>query len=284
MPVASVLPGAEAFSHDAAAGARSARGVPGGPQAPVTAVLLCHGFTGSPQSVRPWAQDLAGAGLTVSVPRLPGHGTHWRDLAGTGWADWLAAVDAELSRLRARGERVVVGGLSMGGALALRLAADRPGDVAGLMLVNPAVALTDPRVRAVPVLRYLRPSVRGVGGDVREGTAELAYDRVPLHALHSSLRGYAALRRDLHRVTAPLVVLRSAVDHVVPAASSAAVLAGVSSTHVRERVLERSWHVATLDADAPVVTAETLDLLARLDGAAAGPAAAGTVGTGGAAR
>ncbi len=254
--VASVLPGAEAFRHD------PAQAAPG--EAPGVAVLVCHGFTGSPQSVRPWAQDLAEAGLAVRVPRLPGHGTRWQDLAATGWADWTAAVEAELADLRATGARVVVGGLSMGGALALRLAADHPGDVAGLVLVNPAVVLSDPRLRALPVLRHLRPSVAGVGGDVRDGVPELAYDRVPLHALHSSLRGYRALRRDLHRVVAPLVLLRSAVDHVVPAASSEVVLRSVSSHDVRSRVLERSWHVATLDADAPLITEATLDLVARV--------------------
>ncbi len=250
MPVASVLPGAEPLRHDAPAAA--------------AAVLLCHGFTGSPQSVRPWAQDLADAGLSVRAPLLPGHGTTWHDLAGRRWAEWVATAEAELADLRAGGARVVVGGLSMGGALALRLAADHPDDVAGLVLVNPAVRLTDPRLRLLPLLRLVTASVAGVGGDVRDGTPELAYDRVPLSALASSLRGYRDLRRDLHRVEAPLVLLRSAVDHVVPAASSAAVLAGVSSREVRTAVLERSWHVATLDADAPAITGATLELVRRV--------------------
>lgn len=254
MPAPSVLPGAEPFRHDA----------PGGAAGGGVAVLLCHGFTGSPQSVGPWAQDLAAAGLAVRVPLLPGHGTSWQDLAGRRWADWVAAVEAELADLRASGATVVVGGLSMGGALALRLAADHPADVAGLVLVNPAVRLTDPRLRLLPLLRLVTASVAGVGGDVRTGTPELAYDRVPLTPLASSLRGYRELRRDLHRVSAPLVLLRSAVDHVVPAASSAAVLDGVSSRDVRTRVLEDSWHVATLDRDAPAITAATLDLVARV--------------------
>lgn len=256
MSGASVMPGAEAYRHDA----------PPSPGGAAVAVLLCHGFTGSPQSVRPWAEDLAAAGLTVRVPRLPGHGTTWQEMAATTWAQWLAEVGAALAELRATGARVVVGGLSMGGGLALRLAADHPDDVAGLVLVNPAVRLTDPRLRAVPLLRHVVASMPGVAGDVKHGGPELGYDRVPLQALHSSLRGYRALRRDLGRVRAPLVLLRSAVDHVVPAASSAAVLSGVSSTDVRETVLQDSWHVATLDADAPLITAATLDLVQRVRG------------------
>src|ERR1700685_394618 len=62
-------------------------------------VLLCHGFTGSPQALRPWAEYLADQGLTVSLPRLPGHGTTWQDLARTGWRDWFAEVDVAFGKL-----------------------------------------------------------------------------------------------------------------------------------------------------------------------------------------
>lgn len=244
-------------------------------------MLLCHGFTGSPASLGSWAADLEGAGLVASAPRLPGHGTTWQQMARSTWADWAARVDAELSALRAAsGRPVVVGGLSMGGALALRLAADRPADVAGLVLVNPAVLLTDRRVALAPALaaadalarrasggRTPRPpaSVPGVGSDIAApGVVEHAYDRVPVAALASLLAGLRALRADLPRVTAPLVLLRSRVDHVVPAASSELVLARVGSTDVRSELLARSLHVATLDHDAPRVSAATLELVARL--------------------
>ncbi len=247
---------------------------PGGPGS--VAVLLCHGFTGSPYSVRLWARDLADAGLAVEAPRLPGHGTTWQDMATTTWWQWYAEVEAALARLVATGARVVVGGLSMGGGLALRLAADHPDDVAALVLVNPAVLLTDPRMAAVPVLRYLQPSRPGIGSDTANGADEGAYDRVPLAALASSLAGYAALRSELHRVVAPLTVLRSATDHVVPAASSSAVLAGVSSRDVREVVLTRSFHVATVDHDAPEVSRVTLAVVDEVR--STGPVGAGGAG------
>jgi carboxylesterase len=265
-----VLAGAEAFSS----------GLPGPPgaaagavTAAAPAVLLCHGFTGSPQGLRGWAEDVAAAGVAVSLPRLPGHGTRWQEMARTGWADWLAALEAELERLRALGHRVVVGGLSMGGGLALRLAADHPADVAGLVLVNPAVRLTDPRLAALPLLRRLgllgRPgrerTAPAVGGDVaRPGAVELAYDRVPLTAAASMVEGLRGVQRDLPLVHQPVVLLRSATDHVVPASSSALVLERVGSADVREEVLPRSFHVATLDHDAPRVSAATLDLVGRL--------------------
>ena len=85
-------------------------------------VLLCHGFTGSPQTLRPWAEYLAQQGLTVSLPRLPGHGTTWPDLGRTGWQDWYGEVDRAFGTLAGRCEQTFVFGLSMGGCLALRLA------------------------------------------------------------------------------------------------------------------------------------------------------------------
>src|ERR1700685_4329745 len=119
-----VLPAAEPFTHM------------GG----TTGALLCHGFTGSPQSLRPWAEYLAEAGLSVSLPRLPGHGTAWQDLARTRWEDWFAEVDRAFDELQARCDEIFLMGLSMGACLALRLAEIRGSAVGGLVLVNPSRA------------------------------------------------------------------------------------------------------------------------------------------------
>ncbi|MFF9557958.1 alpha/beta hydrolase [Streptomyces albus] len=255
-----ILPGAEPFRRDGSA----------------TGVLLCHGFTGSPQSVRPWAEDLAGHGLTVSLPLLPGHGTRWQDLAMTSWEDWYAAVDRELRLLRERCEQVFVCGLSMGGALALRLAALHGNAVSGIVVVNPA--LTFPRVQGygVPAGRFLVRSVKGIADDIaKEGRHELGYDRVPTRAAYALRTLFRVVQRDLPKVTQPLLLLRSRVDHVVPAASSALVLGRVSSTDVTETVLERSYHVATLDHDAERIFADSRGFIDRLTGGGPVPAARG---------
>jgi carboxylesterase len=251
------MPGAEPYRHDG-----------GG-----TAVLLCHGFTGTPQSLRPWAEYLAARGLTVSVPLLPGHGTRWQDMQVTGWQDWYAEVDRELAALRSRCSRVFVCGLSMGGTLALRLAQKHGPDVSGLVLVNPSVKADSAQLRAVPVIRHFVPSVAGITSDIaREDGAEVGYDRTPLHAVHSLSRFWRIVRSGLPQVTQPLLLLHSRVDHVVHPSNSAVVLAGVSSLDVTERVLERSYHVATLDHDAEFVFTESYDFIQRLSApAAAGP-------------
>jgi len=254
-----LMPGAEPFSAD------------GGE----VAFLLCHGFTGCPQSLRPWAEHLAAEGFTVALPRLPGHGTTWQEMNLTRWPDWLATVDAELRALRRSHRSVFVGGLSMGAALALRLAVDHGNDVAGLVLVNPMAKLEDKRLAAVGVLRHVVPSMPGVANDIKKpGMKELAYDRNPLHALHSMLGGCRDLVRDLREVTQPVLLLRSARDHVIPASSSALVLARISATDVTEVLLEDSYHVATLDNDATTIFEGSVDFARRL--ASRTPDTAGT--------
>ncbi|WP_369270502.1 alpha/beta hydrolase [Streptomyces sp. R11] len=244
-----VLPGAEPY--------RRAGGEVG--------VLLCHGFTGSPQSLRPWADHLAEGGLTVSLPLLPGHGTRWEDMQLTGWQDWYAEVDRELRSLREHCTQVFVAGLSMGGALALRIAAKHGEDVAGVLVVNPANKVHGLFAYTLPVSRHFVRTAPGITSDIaKEGGVEIGYDRVPLHAAHSLRTFFRLVDGELPQVTQPLLLLRSAQDHTVPPADSARILSRVSSTDVTEVVLEQSYHVATLDHDANRIFEESLGFISRL--------------------
>jgi carboxylesterase len=228
-------------------------------------VLLVHGFTGTPQSMRPWAEHLAAAGFAVSLPRLPGHGTHWKELNQTAWTDWYAHADAAFADLRARCERVFVAGLSMGGALSLRLAEQHRDEVAGLVLVNPCINITDPRMKILPVLRHLTPSLAAIGNDVADPSSrEIAYDRNPLHALHSQTFLWADVVDHLDRVTQPLLVFRSEQDHVVDPSSLAILKQRVGSVDAEYRTLTRSYHVATLDYEADEIFAASVEFFHRL--------------------
>ncbi|MEV0095725.1 alpha/beta fold hydrolase [Streptomyces sp. NPDC050738] len=244
-----VLPGAEPYRHE------------GGE----VGVLLCHGFTGSPQSLRPWAEYLAERGLTVSLPLLPGHGTRWQDMQLTGWQDWYAEVDRELRALLERCTTVFVFGLSMGGTLTLRLAAKHGDAVAGLVLVNPANKVHGLAAQALPVVRHLVRSTPGIASDIAlEGSEEVGYDRVPLHAAHSFRNFCKLVDRDLPQVTQPVVLLHSPQDHVVPPVDSARILGRISSTDVEEILLEQSYHVATLDHDAERIFEKSYAFIGRL--------------------
>ncbi|GAA4095453.1 alpha/beta hydrolase [Nocardioides kongjuensis] len=231
-------------------------------------VLLSHGFTGSPASMRPWGEHLGALGYGVAVPLLPGHGTTWQELNTLRWVDWYAALTRAFDTLRAEHDAVVVGGLSMGGALVLRLAADRPDEVAGVMVVNPAVATRRLDVKLLPVLKHLVPSFPAIANDIKKpGVDENGYDRTPLKAIHSLIQAWPSLRADLSRITSPLVYFRSADDHVVDDASEPLVLGGISSTDVTRVALPESFHVATLDNDAPTIFEESAAFVARVSAA-----------------
>ncbi len=224
--------------------------LPGGP----VGVLLSHGFTGTPQSMRPWAEHLAAAGLSVVCPLLPGHGTRWQDMNATGWDDWYGTVERAFDELRGRCSTVFVMGLSMGGTLVLRLAEQRAEQVAGVVVVNTSLATERKDAKVLPLAKKLIGSFPGIASDIKKpGAKELAYDRLPLKAAHSLQQAWPVVCRDLARITAPVLVFRSSVDHVVEPISGRKLMEGLAGTTVEERVLENSYHVATLDNDAPTI-------------------------------
>lgn len=230
------------------------------PAGPVGAVLS-HGFTGTTQSIRPWAEHLAAAGISVRAPRLPGHGTRWQDMNATGFADWYAEVEGALDALRTRCHTVFAMGLSMGGTLVLRLAELRP-EVAGLVVVNASLGTDRRDARFTPVVSRLLASRPGIANDIRRpGVTELAYDRLPLKAAASLQRAWPVVSDDLPLVHCPVLAYRSRVDHVVPAVSGARLLAGLTGTTALEHVLEDSYHVATLDHDAQQIFTGSVDFV-----------------------
>jgi carboxylesterase len=228
-------------------------------------VLVQHGFTGSPASMRPWAEDLAARGYAVEMPLLPGHGTRWRDMNKVTWADWVATVEGAFDKLADENDAVVAVGLSMGGALSLRLAADRGAELAGVVVVNLAIDTMRRDAFLLPVLKRIVPAFPGIRNDIKKpGMDEIAYRVMPLKAAASMSAGWVELRRDLPKITIPVLYFRSAEDHVADISSSRALNAGLSSKDFEERVLEDSYHVACLDNDAPRIFAESADFIERV--------------------
>lgn len=238
-----------------------------GPGRAAVGVLLCHGFTGSPQSMRPWGEYLAERHpeYAIELPLLPGHGRHWRELQKTRWTDWYATLDRAFLDLKARCDRVFVMGLSMGGGLALRLAEQHPTEVAGLVLVNPSVTRNKPTEALLPVLSRLIPAIPSIASDIKKpGMKETGTDRTPLKAAHSLSRFWTVVAADLPKVTAPVLVAHSREDHVVHPRNSALVLAKVGSTDKQEVVLGESYHVATLDHDAELIFSGSAGFVERI--------------------
>ncbi|SHG59943.1 carboxylesterase [Jatrophihabitans endophyticus] len=253
---------------DAADAAPFAADGPGG--AGSVGVVVSHGFTGTPASMRPWAQHLADAGFSVRLPLLPGHGATWRETNRTRWPQWYEAIESTFAELRERCDTVLAMGLSMGGTLVTRLAEQHPETVAGLVLVNPAYGTRRVDAKLAPYIGRLVRSRPSIGGDIKKpGVAEPAADRTPVLAFASLQQLWKATVADLPRVTAPVLLYRSREDHVVDDLSVELLHRGAVNTTVREVVLEDSYHVATLDNDAPTIFAGSVDFARTIAGVGA---------------
>lgn len=219
-----------------------------------TGVLLIHGYTGSPQGLRLWGEHLGREGFTVSCPRLPGHGTDVADLAKATWEDWIAEVEMSLRGLKERCETIFIGALSMGGGIALDLAARHGETVNGLALVNPFVHTDDPRAKLAPLLGKLPLTVKGVGDDVADRSLpEIFTPRMPTRTTASMLAAMKGVLANLGAVRQPVIIFTSRQDHIVKPANSKLILDRISSPEKQIVWLERSYHVAPLDFDKEMI-------------------------------
>jgi carboxylesterase len=248
-----LIPGAEPWSHVA--------DTPG-----AAGVLVIHGFTGNPSSMRGMAEAFAGAGFHVEMPRLPGHGTTIDDMLTTSWADWIGEAEAAHARLAERSSKVVVAGLSMGGALTLHLGAAHP-EVAALVCVNPATQPQPPEVVAMlqGMIDGGTTVMPGIGSDIADPDVhESAYEGAPLPPLLSLVNdGLAPLAGLLPTIGMPLLLINSLNDHVVDPAQ-AEFLAVTYGGPVERVTLERSFHVATQDYEKDIVFERSVEFARRV--------------------
>ena len=242
-----IIPGAEPFRFDA------------GP----TGALLVHGFTGCPASLRPMGEWLAGHGISVMGPRLPGHGTSWEDLEGTTWTDWEREAEGAMQDLAGRCSPIVVVGLSMGGAMALHLGAKHPDVLRGVVTINADVRR--PELALAGLLRIFTRTTKGVGNDIkRPGQDEIVYDRVPLKAAAQLGKLYRTVQKELPSMRLPLLVFSSREDHLVKPSNSKLVMERAGSVEKEMVPLANSYHVATLDYDAETIFERTLRFVTAL--------------------
>ena len=237
---APIIPGAEPLSHVGSGD---------------IGVLVIHGFTGNPGSMRGLAEACVAAGFHVEMPQLAGHGTAIEDMIPTRWEDWTADVDAAWARLSARATKIVVMGLSMGGSLTLWCGTRHP-EAAGLVCVNPA---TQPQPGEVlDMLRQMVDSgtetMDGIGSDIADpNSVETAYPGTPLAALLSfQVDGLTPLAQQYGSLKMPLLLFTSPQDHVVNPADSDSLAAAYGGA-VERVSLERSYHVATQDYDKDII-------------------------------
>lgn len=226
-------------------------------------VVVIHGFTGSPFSVRGVADAMIAASFDVEVPRLPGHGTTIDDMLPTTWDDWSAEVAAARARLAGRVDHVVLAGQSMGATLALASALHDP-TIAGMVCINP---LTRPRTAdEIEMIDDLLEDGFGVapGGssDIADPDShDISYEGTPLAPIRSLVvDGVAPISGRFGELAMPLRLFSSRTDHVVDPADGDHLAASWGGP-VERTFLERSYHVATRDYDREVVERGSVDFV-----------------------
>ena len=227
-------------------------------------VLLVHGLTSTPQSVQALGGALARNGLDVEGVLLPGHGTRPEDLIGVQWEQWYAAVREAVRAMRPRYDRIFVCGQSLGGSLALLVAAHEQVD--GVISLAGIAYMRDWRLPFLPLIERFKPWRLSPGNDIaKPGVQDVgSYDRLPFSAVRQLLALAQQVRHDLPKVRVPALLVQSTVDHVVHTGNVEYIHDHMGS-HVKEVVhLQRSFHVISLDNDFDIVVDRIVRFVRRI--------------------
>lgn len=230
------------------------------------ACLLIHGLTSTPWEVRPVGLALRDAGIHAESLWLPGHGTSVEDLKDICWREWIAAVTARYDAMAARYEEVAVMGTSLGGSLALWLATIRP--VTTVVSLGGAVWLHS-AARWAKLASYIRPyqKKRTEGSSIFDPEARKihpSYPAMSLRAVGEMNTLINTLKRRLHQITAPVLVLHARQDSVIDPANATYIYENVASEVKKLVWYEKSDHIITEDYERDAVTAEVVNWVETL--------------------
>lgn len=234
-----------------------------------TGVLLIHGFTATTAEVRPLARHLHEAGYTVAGPLLPGHGSTPADLNQCRYADWIDCVEDAYQRLVSRSDRVVAGGESMGGLLALYLASQHP-EIAAVLTFAPALKVPS---RILPLLApLLAPVIPTMAKSAAEPSPAdplwQGYTVYPVPAAAQLFKLQRVVRRLLPRVTQPALVVQGKLDRSVDPEVPDIICRSVSSTIKEVHWFNESGHCVVLDAEREAVAQLAESFVGRVLGKA----------------
>lgn len=216
-------------------------------------VLLLHGFGDTPQTLSLFAKHLSKAGLSVFVPLLPGHGRSMKEFTSSGADEWIRAAEDAFLDMRSRYRIVSISGLSMGGALAVIVAA-RHHEIASLVLFAPYLAM--PRwMRAVAMTHWAWGRVVGPIGassplsihDPIEREKNLSYGQVTGRTIHELARVVRRARRALPNVVAPTLIIQSREDPRVSPAVGDYALKKIGANEKQIVWTSGAGHIITVD-------------------------------------
>jgi len=210
--------------------------------------LLIHGFTSCPFEMRLLAKNLQKKEYTVRVPLISGHGVSPYILKKTKWYDWFESAKKELFLLRKQCKKIFVIGLSMGGTLALHLAAHY--EVDGVAVLAPGLYLKNKFARLsdiiYPILKF---SEKNSTPDIKANVKTISYNKIPVKSISELLKLFRHVKNDLPDIYAPALIIYSKFDHVVDSKSSIIIYKKISSREKRILELNQSYHILTLDVE-----------------------------------
>lgn len=231
--------------------------------------LIIHGFGGSAAETRPMGEYLAERGVTVRCPLLAGHGTSVEDLRGIRWQEWGAQVESAFQELQAQCERVFVTGLSMGSLLALWLGANHR-EIAGLVIMAPAVAVNNRFLWITPGLRYIIKSIppalieEEALGDPAATERIWCYDEQSVWGAAELYLLQRWVRKNLAVIQQPLLIFQGRLDNWLAPQAAQIVYDGVSSSQKQIVWLERSGHNLLVDGERETAWAQSYDWMMDL--------------------
>lgn len=227
-----------------------------------------HGFAGTPPEVRELAERLADNGYDVLAPLFEGHGETPEAMARTRWQDWARSAEDALRTLQHDCREVFVAGQSLGGSMALHLAANHPevkGVIAMAAMGSPRF-FRDWRLRLLWGLKYVvRWHMPGDDSDLGDPNALLSlhsYARRPTACIQSMLEFLRVLEGELSKVRMPALILQGRNDRTAPTDNAPFIFERLASTDKQLRWLERSGHAITVDLEKGVVNETILNWLA----------------------
>jgi carboxylesterase len=209
--------------------------------------LLIHGFTGSPGEMRPLGEHLHNKGYTVKGVLLPGHGTSVEDLAQTDWKSWYSEVEKGYRQLQARCNKIFVIGLSMGGALALHLAANEI-IKGGIVSICAPIYLAKKKAYFAPIARHFVKYSKKKTANTNNFQS-FWYDRYPTNGVAQLVKILPVIKRELKEITNPILIIQSTLDKTVAPESAQYIYDHIGSKEKKLCWLNDSGHIATLDKE-----------------------------------
>lgn len=226
-------------------------------------ILMLHGLTATPNDFREYAESIISKKYTVSVPLLAGHGTDFQNLNITMWQEWYEDVKNAYLYLTEKCDQIIVIGQSIGGALALHLAAQYKID--GLVLMAPGLFFKNRASLFLPLISLVKKYINKKNGpDIKNDFSRkkaISYAKIPVRSINEAARLFDQIKKEIPNIFTPVLIFHSIYDHVIDYKSSEYIINQISSKCKRLITLRNSYHILSLDNEKNIILREIISFI-----------------------